>query len=63
MTRTRKLRRSFIADKYAAVTDALYSGKDEVEIATVVTYEDGRQVTIQSRVRIEDVEAGVPAHV
>jgi len=28
-----------------------------------VTYEDGRQVTIQSRVRIEDVEAGVPAHV
>jgi long-chain acyl-CoA synthetase len=62
MTRTRKLRRSFIADKYAAVTDALYSGKDEVELSTVVTYEDGRQATIHSRVRLEDVEK-VPARV
>ena len=60
MTRTRKLRRSFIADKYAAVTDALYSGKDEVELSTVITYEDGRQATIQSRVRIEDVEKERP---
>jgi long-chain acyl-CoA synthetase len=62
MTRTRKLRRSFIADKYAAVTDALYSGKDEVELSTVVTYEDGRQATIHSRVRLEDVEKA-PARV
>jgi long-chain acyl-CoA synthetase len=63
MTRTRKVRRSHIADKYAPVVDAFYSGKNEVELATVVTYEDGRQATLRSRVRIEDVEAGVPAHV
>jgi long-chain acyl-CoA synthetase len=63
MTRTRKLRRSHIADKYAPVIDAFYSGKNEVELATVVTYEDGRQATIHSRVRIGDVDAGVPAHV
>ena len=63
MTRTRKVRRSHIADKYAPVVDAFYGGKDEVELATVVTYEDGRQATIHSRVRIEDVDAGVPAHV
>jgi len=63
MTRTRKLRRSHVADKYAPVVDAFYGGKDEVELATVVTYEDGRQATIHSRVRIEDVDAGVPAHV
>jgi long-chain acyl-CoA synthetase len=63
MTRTRKLRRSHIADKYAPVIDAFYGGKDEVELATVVTYEDGRQATIHSRVRIEDVDAGVPEHV
>jgi long-chain acyl-CoA synthetase len=63
MTRTRKVRRSHIADKYAPVVDAFYGGKDEVELATVVTYEDGRQAAIHSRVRIEDVEAGVPAHV
>ncbi len=63
MTRTRKLRRSHIADKYAPVIAAFYSGKNEVELATVVTYEDGRQATIHSRVRIGDVDAGVPAHV
>jgi len=56
MTRTRKVRRRFIADKYAAVIDAFYSGRDEVELATAITYEDGRQATIQSRVRVEDVE-------
>jgi len=63
MTRTRKVRRRFIAEKYAAVTEAFYSGRDEVELATSITYEDGRQANIQSRVRILDVEAGVPAHV
>ena len=56
MTRTRKVRRRFVAEKYAAVIDAFYGGRDEVELATTITYEDGRQATIQSRVRIEDVE-------
>ena len=42
--------------------DALYGGKDEVELTTAITYEDGRQATIRSRVSIEDV-AGAPAHV
>jgi long-chain acyl-CoA synthetase len=62
MTRTRKVRRRHVADKYATVIEALYAGKDEVELATNITYEDGRQATIQSRVRIENVEAEVPAH-
>jgi long-chain acyl-CoA synthetase len=62
MTRTRKLRRRHIAEKYAPVIQAFYTGGDEVGLATVVTYEDGRQNTIQSRVTIEDVE-GAPAHV
>jgi hypothetical protein len=44
------------------VIDALYGGKDEVELTTAITYEDGRQASIQSRVRIEDVE-GAPARV
>jgi long-chain acyl-CoA synthetase len=56
MTRTRKVRRNYVADKYAAVVAALYGGADEVELSTGITYEDGRQATIQSRVRIEDVE-------
>jgi long-chain acyl-CoA synthetase len=56
MTRTRKVRRRYVAEKYASVTDALYGGRDEVELATTITYEDGRQATLQSRVQIQDVE-------
>ena len=63
ITRTRKVRRRFIAEKYAAVIDAFYSGREEVELTTAITYEDGRQATIQSRVRIEDVEAEAAARV
>ena len=62
MTRTRKVRRRFVAEKYVAVIDAFYGGGNEVELATTITYEDGRQASIQSRARIEDVE-GMPAHV
>jgi long-chain acyl-CoA synthetase len=62
MTRTRKVRRSFVAEKYVAVIDAFYSGRDAVELATTITYEDGRQASIQSRARIEDAE-GAPAYV
>src|SRR5438477_610526 len=56
MTRTRKVRRRFVAEKYAPVLDAFYSGGDEVELATAITYEDGRQATLKSRVHIEDVD-------
>jgi long-chain acyl-CoA synthetase len=66
MTRTRKIRRNHIAQKYAAFVDALYAGTSEVEVDTTITYEDGRQAQIRSRVVIEDVRAPegapVPAH-
>jgi long-chain acyl-CoA synthetase len=62
MTRTRKVRRRFVAEKYAKVIDAFYSGGDEVELSTLITYEDGRQATIQSRVSIADVEAAALSH-
>ena len=55
ITRTRKVRRRYVADKYSTVIDALYGGAGEAELSTSITYEDGRQATIQSRVRIEDV--------
>jgi long-chain acyl-CoA synthetase len=55
ITRTRKVRRRYVADKYATVIDALYGGAAEAELATSITYEDGRQATIQSRVSIENV--------
>jgi long-chain acyl-CoA synthetase len=48
MTRTRKVRRRFVAERYAPVIEALYGGEEEVELTTGITYEDGRQATIQS---------------
>jgi long-chain acyl-CoA synthetase len=61
MTRTRKVRRRYVAEKYAPVTDAFYSGSTSVELATAITYEDGRQGTLRSTVHIEDVD-GVAVH-
>src|SRR6266850_1576023 len=55
MTRTRKVRRRFVAEKYASVIDAFYSGQEQVALVSTVTYEDGRQATVQSKVTIEDV--------
>ena len=59
VTRTRKVRRRYVAEKYAAVVDAFYSGADAVELTTMITYEDGRQAALRSRVRVEDVEGAV----
>jgi long-chain acyl-CoA synthetase len=63
MTRTRKVRRRFVAEKYATVVDAFYSGGHDVELASAITFEDGRQATIKSRVRVEDVGAEAAARV
>jgi long-chain acyl-CoA synthetase len=62
MTRTRKVRRRHVAEKYAPVVEAFYAGRDSVELTTAITYEDGRQGSLRSTVHIEDVE-GVAAHV
>jgi len=56
ITRTRKIRRGFVAEKYASVIEALYSGQSEVELATEITYEDGRKVMLRSILAIADVE-------
>ena len=55
ITRTRKLRRRVIAEKYKPVIEALYSGATETEISSEVTYEDGQRATLRARVAIEDV--------
>jgi len=61
MTRTRKLRRRFITEKYAVLIDALYSDTDHVTVEAKVTYEDGRTGMVRADVRIRDVETpGAP---
>src|SRR4029077_21253704 len=55
ITRTRKIRRRFVADRYAAVIGSFYSGEAKVEVTTEITYEDGRKATLTSTIVIEDI--------
>jgi long-chain acyl-CoA synthetase len=52
LTRTRKVRRKFIAEKYAVLIDALYSGKQSQYIETQVKFEDGRSGVVAADLRI-----------
>ncbi|MEY5002423.1 MAG: hypothetical protein RL678_232 [Pseudomonadota bacterium] len=56
LTRTRKVRRGFIAQKYAILIDALYDGKQRQYIETQVKFEDGRQGMISADLAIRDVK-------
>ncbi len=57
LTRTQKVRRSFIAERYGPLVAALYDGSHEQHIATAVTFEDGRKGVIEATVRIQDMPA------
>ncbi len=61
ITRTRKIRRRFVAEKYAAVVEAVYRGDSEIAVATEITYEDGRKAMLESRMAIEDVGGAAAA--
>ncbi|HLX30353.1 MAG TPA: AMP-binding protein [Casimicrobiaceae bacterium] len=56
LTRTRKVRRGFIADKYASLVDALYAGKTVQHVDTAVKFEDGRSGIVSADLRIEDAK-------
>jgi long-chain acyl-CoA synthetase len=60
LTRTRKVRRGFIAEKYAALIDAMYAGRDVQHIETLVKFEDGRSGIVAADLRIDDASV-VPA--
>jgi long-chain acyl-CoA synthetase len=55
VTRTQKVRRGFVAERYAPLINALYDGSSEADISTQVTFEDGRKGSISARVKIRDV--------
>jgi long-chain acyl-CoA synthetase len=56
ITRTRKVRRGFIAQKYSDLIEALYSDRDGVDVEAKITYEDGRTATIKASLKIRNVE-------
>jgi long-chain acyl-CoA synthetase len=55
LTRTNKVRRSFIGERYKCLVDALYDGSKSAYIKVDVTFEDGRKGTIEGTVQIRDV--------
>ena len=55
LTRTQKVRRSFIAERYQPLIDALYSDKSEQYINTEVVFEDGRRGELSATVQIRDM--------
>jgi long-chain acyl-CoA synthetase len=56
LTRTRKLRRSALEQRYSEMINAMYTGKDSVTVSAEVKYRDGRAGRVETAVRIEDVE-------
>jgi long-chain acyl-CoA synthetase len=54
LTRTQKVRRSYIAERYGDLIESLYDGSREKYVETEVTYEDGRKGTITATVKIVD---------
>ncbi|MFN5724475.1 MAG: AMP-dependent synthetase/ligase [Betaproteobacteria bacterium] len=56
MTRTRKVKRGFINDKYQVLVDAMYGGKSEQFIETQVKFEDGRTGQVSATLKISDVK-------
>jgi long-chain acyl-CoA synthetase len=62
LTRTRKVRRGFIAEKYAPLIEALYTGKSEQFIETKVKFEDGRDGLISATIKIKDTHTHLHSH-
>jgi len=60
LTRTNKVRRGFIADKYSVLIDALYSGKTEQYIETQVKFEDGRTGSVSATLQVRDAKTFAP---
>jgi long-chain acyl-CoA synthetase len=61
LTRTSKVRRRHVAEKYSTLIDALYGGKDVVHVEAQVRYEDGRTGTISADLKIRDAKTFPPA--
>lgn len=60
LTRTNKVRRGFIAEKYQALVDALYEGRTSQFIETVVKFEDGRSGSVSATLKIDDSKTFAP---
>jgi long-chain acyl-CoA synthetase len=60
LTRTRKVRRNVVSDRYGDLIAALYSDRDHCEVTATVTFEDGRTDTIHADLKIRDAKVVPP---
>jgi long-chain acyl-CoA synthetase len=60
LTRTRKVRRGFIGEKYATIVDALYAGVERCVVEAQVRFEDGRTGTIRAELPLNAVRTFAP---
>ena len=60
LTRTRKVRRKVITEKFKDLVDALYDGSQHIDTETEVTYEDGRKGKISARLTIREAAVQTP---
>ena len=58
LTRTRKLRRAFVEERYKDIVQGLYSDTDVIHMNTTITYEDGRVAHIKTNLKILEVPQG-----
>ena len=63
LTRTRKVRRGFIGERYQSLVDAMYAGDSSVMVDAQVRYEDGRTATVTAEVKIRDAKTFTPESV
>jgi long-chain acyl-CoA synthetase len=61
LTRTRKVRRAFVEERYREVIEALYGGRGEVAIDTTIKYQDGRSARIHTTLLVRELGPGKAA--
>lgn len=61
LTRTRKVRRKFVADRYRDLIEALYGDQAELDVQASIRYRDGKEVSMKTRIKVRQLEPAEPA--